>query len=379
MQHTLVAVFDNRGDAQSAMDELIAGGFPRQEVRLSDSDPTGAPTGADTSAGDHSVGSGIKHFFSNLFGTDNSEHTQKYSDAVTRGHVVLTVTAVNEAEVERAADVVERHGPVDIDDKVAQWSGGAVPGEAMRASTGAQQKSAPMSQQSMQGAKASVQGTTQGSEQRAATSEATAIPVIQEELRVGKRVVQRGSVRVFQHIVETPVNETVSLREEHVNVERRPVDKPVSSADMAAFEEKSIELRETAEEAVVQKSARVIEEVVVGKEASQHQEQISDTVRHTEVEVERLDADAASGAAGADDTYYRSHYDSNYASGGGRYEDYAPAYRYGTSMAGSDQYRGRQWNDVEPGLRSDWEARNPGSAWEKIKAAVRHGWEKITS
>jgi hypothetical protein len=48
-------------------------------------------------------------------------------------------------------------------------------------------------------------------------------------------------------------------------------------------------------------------------------------------------------------------------------------------MAGSDKYRGRAWNDVEPTLRTDWEARNPGSTWEKFKAAVRHGWDKITS
>lgn len=377
MQHTLVAVFDNRGDAQSAMDDLMSAGFSREEVRLSEGDPTGAPTGPDTSAGDHSMGSGIKHFFSNLFGTDNSEHAEKYSDAVTRGHQVLTVVAADEPEVERAADIVERHGPVDIDDKVAEWSGGAASAGAKRTAAGAQQ-SVQGTSSSMQGAaqgsvQGSVQGAATGSQQRAGTTEATAIPVIQEELRVGKREVQRGSVRVFQHIVETPVNETVSLREEHVNVERHAVDRPLGSDEVAAFQEKSIELRETAEEAVVQKSARVVEEVVVGKEVSQHQEQISDTVRHTEVEVERQ------AAGGTDDSYYRSHFDSNYASGGGRYEDYAPAYSYGSSMAGSDQYRGRQWNDVESNLRSDWEARNPGSAWDKFKAAVRHGWERITS
>ena len=36
MQHTLVAVFDNRADAQSAMDELLASGFSNQEVRMSE-------------------------------------------------------------------------------------------------------------------------------------------------------------------------------------------------------------------------------------------------------------------------------------------------------------------------------------------------------
>jgi uncharacterized protein (TIGR02271 family) len=384
MQHTLVAVFDNRADAQSAMNELLSSGFSNQEVRLNDERGQGGATaGSSTtttgaSADDESFVSGIKHFFSDLFGRDDSDNVQKYSTAVSRGSHVLTLVVASEPEVERGADIVERYGPVDIDEQASQWNGDAMAGGAARMGSNTQQQSALMSQQSTQGAQqGSQQGSaTQGSQQRAGASETTAIPVIQEELQVGKRAVQRGGVRVFQRVVETPVNETVSLREEHVSVERRPVDQPVSSADLAAFEEKSIELRETAEEAVVQKSARVVEEVVVGKEVNERQQNISDTVRRTEVEVEQLNA---GGSAGADDTYFRNHYNSNYASGGGRYEDYAPAYSYGSSMAGSDRYRGRSWDEVEPSLRSDWEASNPGSAWEKIKAAVRHGWEKITS
>src|SRR5206468_6479790 len=139
--------------------------------------------------------------------------------------------------------------------------------------------------------------------------------------KIGKREVQRGGVRVFSRVIETPVNESVSLREEHVNVERRPVDQPISTTDATAFKEQSIELREKAEEAVVQKSARVVEEVVVGKEATQRQENITDTVRHTEVQVENL-----GGSDLNDDTYYRSHFTSNYGTTGGNYDDYAPAY-----------------------------------------------------
>jgi uncharacterized protein (TIGR02271 family) len=375
MQHTLVAVFDNRADAELAKNELLASGFTSQEVRLSQGDTSGTgttgttTTTTSTAATDDSVLGGIKHFFSDLFGTDDSENVQKYSAAVNRGKHVLTLVVVSEPEVERGADIVERFGPVDIDEQASPM-GGAMAGGAARMGAGAQQQSAQLSQQSMQSTQ---QGSLTGGSQQRAGTESTAIPVIQEELQVGKREVQRGGVRVFQRVVETPVTETVNLREEHVSVERRPVDQPASAADLNAFQEKTIELRESAEEAVVQKTARVVEEVVVGKEVGQRQENISDTLRHTEVEVEQL------GAGTADDTYYRNHYNSTYASAGGRYEDYAPAYSYGSTMAGSDQYRGRAWDDVEPTLRSDWETRNPGSAWEKIKAAVRHGWEKITS
>ncbi|MES2899853.1 MAG: YsnF/AvaK domain-containing protein [Pseudomonadota bacterium] len=374
MQHTLVAVFDNRSDAQQALEDLVASGFGRQEVRLSEGDPSGdasrsLQSSTSTNADDGSIGSSIKNFFSDLFGNDRSQDAHMYSEAVNRGHHVLTLTAASEPEVERAADIVERYGPIDIDETSQQWSGGAMAGQSLSGSSTMQQ-SAAMSQQSLQSGAQSTQGTMQGSQQRADT---TAIPVIQEELKVGKRQVERGGVRIFQRVVETPVNESVGLREEHVNVERHAVNRPVNPADLNAFQENTIELRETAEEAVVEKTARVVEEVVVGKEVTQRQQQISDTVRHTEVDVQELTAD--------DDAYFRGHWTSNFANAGGTYDDYAPAYRYGNSMARSDLYRGRPWEDVETNLRTDWESRNAGSGstWENMKSAVRHGWERMTS
>ena len=392
MQHTLVAVFDKRSDAQQALDDLVASGFERQAVRLNQGEPADqAGQGVDTAAaGDQGMGASIMHFFSDLFGTDRSEHAKMYSDAVGRGHFVLTLTADSEAEVERGADIVERYGPIDIDEQAQEWqTAGLHPGAA------AQQQSAAMSQQFAPGAAAGAldggtgaftqgqgqgqgpsQGSGQGSMQGGSLqgaqqrSDTAAIPVIQEELKVGKREVQRGGVRVYQRLVETPVTETVGLREEHVNVQRRAVDKLVDPADIAAFQDTTIELRETAEEPVIEKSARVVEEVIVGKEVTQREQQISDTLRRTEVEVEQLMPD--------DDAYYRGHWTSNFA-GQGSYEDYAPAYSYGNTMARSDLYRGRPWDDVEGNLKTDWEARNPGSTWEKIKSAVRHGWERMTS
>ena len=111
------------------------------------------------------------------------------------------------------------------------------------------------------------------------------IPVAQEQLRVGKRDVSHGRVRIRSYVVETPVEEQVTLREERVAVERRPVDRALGDAEQA-FQERTIEAEERGEEAVVSKEARVTEEVVVRKEAEQRTETVSDTVRQTEVEVE---------------------------------------------------------------------------------------------
>ena len=116
-----------------------------------------------------------------------------------------------------------------------------------------------------------------------------AIPVVEETLEVGKRAVDRGGVRVYQRVVETPVQESVNLHEEHVTIQREPVNRPVTEGDRAFAGDRAIELTETAEEAVVGKSARVVEEVVVGKRETDRTEHIQDSVRHTEVEVDELD------------------------------------------------------------------------------------------
>jgi len=385
MQHTLVAVFDNRNDAQGAMDELLASGFTRDNVSVSSAD-LAAGSSATTAAGttttttqEEGVGASIKNFFESLFGTDHDQHAIRYSNAVTSGQHVLTLTTMSEPDVERAADVIERFGPIDIDERHDLAGNAATLGAS--AYQGAPSASLQSGSQAgnLAGSRAESADLRTDSQQREATAMQTgkaAIPVVQEEVHVGKRLVERGGVRVFSRVVETPVNETVALREEHVSVERRPVDRPIDPADAAAFKDKTIELRESAEEAVVQKSARVVEEVVVGKEVSQREQKISDTVRRTEVDVQPLQ-----GAARDDDTYYRNDWQQNYASLGGTYDDYAPAYRYGYDMRRDARYQGRNWDDVESSLRSGWDARYGSagaSTWERMKAAVRSGWDRMT-
>ncbi len=502
MQHTLIAVFDNHNDAVSAKNELLSSGFSSADVRLShgNEDPSLASSGVtpagsttDTSVtrtdDEPGIGTSIKNFFSDIFGADNDEHHAKYSNAVAQGNHVLTVNTDSEPEVERAADIVERYGPVDIDEQSEKWASGAGMGGSMNSpgagvmgvgAGGLQQSQSmslqsdndrlPLNQQSLNdpnpmgttyqepmsshdqlsagtygtgsgnlqtsmgssnpstgsdalkgaslsGSSSSLQGSSlegsakstgsmqdssltgsslsgssssslsgssasslTGSQQRDTST--AAIPVVQEQLKVGKREVQRGGVRVFSRVVETPVNESIGLREEHVNVQRRAVDEPISTADSSAFKEQSIEMRETAEEAVVEKSARVVEEVTINKEVTQREQQINDTVRHTEVEVEQLGAGSARSSMMSDDDYYRNHFTSNYGSTGDSYDDYAPAYSYGSEMARNQKYSGRQWDDVETDLSSDWSTRagnKAGSTWAKMKNAVKHGWDRMTN
>jgi uncharacterized protein (TIGR02271 family) len=111
------------------------------------------------------------------------------------------------------------------------------------------------------------------------------IPLSEEELQVGKRTVDRGTTRIRRYVVEKPVEQNVHLQSERVTVERRQPAGTAAIPGTGAFEERVVEVRETAEEPVVSKTAHVAEEVVVGREATERTETVRDTVRREEVEI----------------------------------------------------------------------------------------------
>jgi uncharacterized protein (TIGR02271 family) len=125
-------------------------------------------------------------------------------------------------------------------------------------------------------------GSTTGS------SDAKKVPIVEETLEVGKRVTDLHNVSVRTRVVERPVSENVTLKREHVQLERRPADQTLTSAEAdSLLRDGVIEVTERGEEVVVGKTARVVEEVVVHKDVGSHEERVEGTVRHTEVEVDR--------------------------------------------------------------------------------------------
>ena len=215
------------------------------------------------------------------------------------------------------------------------------------------------------------------------------VPVVEEELKVGKRTVEGGGVRVSTHVTETPVQENVQLHEERVKVERRPAGRAATAAD-TAFKEGTIEVTERLEEAVVTKQARVIEEVVISKESRDRTETVKDTVRRTDVDVEQVETPkrttktsaktvaTGSSAAGFDtfDADFQKSYKSKYAKSGYTYDQFAPAYRYGYHLANDERYNSGDWSTVEPQARTLWEQHNKGT-WEEFKDAIQYAWDKV--
>jgi uncharacterized protein (TIGR02271 family) len=111
------------------------------------------------------------------------------------------------------------------------------------------------------------------------------LKVVEERLNVGKRDVDMGRVRVRSYVREVPVEAEVDLRATRVYVERRPVDRAVSPGDIG-MQDRVLEAREHAEQAVVGKEARVVEEIGLRQESEVQHEHIQDTVRKTEVEID---------------------------------------------------------------------------------------------
>ncbi|AHM63588.1 hypothetical protein D770_26725 [Flammeovirgaceae bacterium 311] len=244
MKQTVIGIYDDRNKAVEAEQELIRNGFNKETVDISSSN-------AGTTETSHSSKS--KGFFASLFGSDDEVNT--YSDAASRGTVV-TVHASSRNEAERAATILDKFGSIEIGD----------------------------SRQSSRSGAGSASGHTNTTGDRT-------IPVIEEEMQIGKREVETGSTRIRSRIIERPVEEHLRLREEHISVDRRPVNRPANDADMNAFKDTTIEAREHAEVPIVNKQARVVEEVNVHKEVSEHDEAIRDTVRKQEVDVDKINPD----------------------------------------------------------------------------------------
>src|SRR5829696_4197093 len=121
---------------------------------------------------------------------------------------------------------------------------------------------------------------------RVAGDEEIRVPVMEEELTATVRAQEAGAVRIEKDVVTEQRTLEVPVTEERVRVERRVVDRPVTAADADAFEETVIEVPLRTETVDVQKQARVAEEVVVSKEATQRTERVADTVRREQVVVD---------------------------------------------------------------------------------------------
>jgi len=247
---TVIGIFDYGVDAQMAAQQLMSKGIPESKIDVAvrgATDRHGNPKDTTAAAGNKDKDSG---FFDSLF--DSRDESNKYAEVAQHGSIVAVHTQ-SEDEAKRAAELLDKYGAIDVNDRAERY------------------KKMPRDERNKW--------------------INSSIPVVQEDLKVGKREVETGGVRVRSRIVEKPVEEHLRLREEHVHVERQPANRPATEKDFATFKKGETEIIEHAEVPLVNKEARVVEEVKLGKETTTRDETVRDTVRKKEVDVEEIKTD----------------------------------------------------------------------------------------
>jgi stress response protein YsnF len=265
MPHTVAAIFESESQANQARSELISLGIPSDDIFVRND--TGQAQRA-SSTEDADEGTGIAGFFKRLFGFDDEEddRTTYYSRAIGEGRYLVAVDASTDDQAERAADMMQRLGALDIDDDIGDLDVSRGP-----ARPGAQADTAPMSDE------IPVLGHAK-------------TPAVEEDLQAGKRTLRRGGVRVYARAYDIPVEEKIRLREERAAVNRRPADRPATEADLAALNQgRTLEVSERVEEPIVGKRVRFVEEA--GKQVNERMENRRDKVRKTDLSVGQLAAE----------------------------------------------------------------------------------------
>lgn len=260
MPRTITALFDQRSDAEAAKERLRDANIDYENIYIYDKKDAARGDGGNDTYGDRGFWRTVK----NAFAPD--EDRRVYEEGVNRGGTLL-LADVDDTDIDAAVSVLESSSAVDVDQRSEEWRASGWDSNADTSRSAGRAGDRPIIG-------------------RDANSEV--IPVVEEQLVVGKREVERGGARVRSYVSEVPVHEQVRLREERVNVERHRVDEPLPAGMQDdPFREREIEVTATSEEAVIGKNARVVEEVVVSKTAGERVEQIDDTVRRTEVDVDR--------------------------------------------------------------------------------------------
>jgi len=263
MAKNVVGLFESINDAQSAMQALQSAGFSSSNANL------------------------IRNASSNLTSTFGQlgipQHdADLYQQGVQSGGALIVLQQLGDSEADQAAAILDRYNLVDLDNMSGRFS-------QSTSSTSSTSTSGSSGSMRTGTSSASMGSTTGSTRQRSYEGGEMVIPIVEEEIHVGKREVESGGVRVETHIEERPVNEQVTLREEEVHVERRAVNQRIDPSQIDSLvQEGTFEVRERDEQAVVSKEARIVEEVVVNKEAHERTETIQDTVRRTDVDVQEV-------------------------------------------------------------------------------------------
>ena len=264
-QEKIVTLFDSAIQAEAAKRNLVKAGFSDRDISLISGERL------------QQEGQSIRHpsLWQRLFGHDvDKDEADVYTRAMDKGGVVLTIRT-EEEKLARAMTILHSHDSVDVPSRMQSSveNGSTAPGINP---TAGKQFAGETNDRPAEPLRTSLTGDE---------SEADILRLAEEQVEVGKRLVSEGSTRVRRYTVTDTVSEDISLHEQHADIFRRSVNEPALAGEVD-WSEKTVEVAETHEQPVINKTTHVKEEVVVRTDGSDRTETINDTVRRQEVDID---------------------------------------------------------------------------------------------
>ncbi|WP_109476469.1 hypothetical protein [Paraburkholderia sp. C35] len=359
MRHTVIGLFDTYAQAESARNMLVQTGFASADIDLQANPETPVDAVAAQSPG---VIANIERFLASLFATSGptASEAERYTEAVRRGAVLVAVNAESESHAELARSSLARLGAIEVSERapdagtrensvfdelgigaatrtVAQPHGDAIPDEEearRRARLDALHGVPPVDDTSVQAL--------------AAASAPGAGAVMRPDVPPSPQ--QQSQSQTLTGLPGEPPHQSASQYPDYgvPTGSSRPATQQTDAAPAAAA---------IASAGIAGSGAVMTPDTAAPARAMP--QQVPDEFLEYEED-------------------FRTHYDSEYAHEGVRYDEYVPAYHYGATMAREIRYQDRSWDEVEPEVREDWERDTTEGSWERFKSAVRHGWDRVT-
>jgi uncharacterized protein (TIGR02271 family) len=255
-QGIVVAVFNDRAQAEQAVDALENAGFSGDQIRYAGH---GASSGGILDSlkslfTGQETGSVYNDLTSMGVAQDDASYFQQEYEA---GRSIVTVLAGE--RMQEATALLARYGGYAANRRSAQTTNYTQTTDYATTTGSRVQETGPEGEQN--------------------------VKLREEQLRVQKQPVQTGEARLRKDVVTEQKSIDVPVTREEVYIERRPGSGQPTDQPIGEGETYRVPVRE--EQVTVEKQPYVREEVAMGKRPVQETRQVSDTVRREEAHVER--------------------------------------------------------------------------------------------
>lgn len=361
MRHTVIGLFETYAQAESARNMLVQSGFAATDIELQANPETPADSATARTPG---VIANIERFLASLFETSGTTapEAERYTEAVRRGAVLVAVNAASESHAELARNSLTMLGAVEVNERPADDAHAA---DAREDAAQARREHSVMDELGI-GTPAGMPAAAQPSSnallaeeearRRARLDELHGVPPVDDpsaQAIAAASAPGAGAVMRPEAPPQETVGTTTSQTAAHPDYAAPTGAQPVTPA----APDEAPGAAAVASAGIAGSGAVMSPDTAAAARAMP--EQVPDEFLEYEED-------------------FRAHYDAQYADEGLRFDEYVPAYQHGATMAREIRYQDRQWEEVEPEVREHWERDKPAGSWERFKAAVQHGWDRVT-